>query len=61
MFKFIYEECRSTFNRIYKNGRQPLNQNYYCKRFAEIHEVKLNKHKEIIEHYKRFSREVEGD
>lgn len=61
MFKFDYEECRLTFSRIYKSGKVPLSQKYYCNRFAKMYGVNINKHKEIIEHYKRFLREVEGD
>lgn len=59
MFKFTYEECKSTFNKLYKSGKEPLNQEYYCKRLAKIHNIVLGKHKEVIEHYKRFLREVE--
>ena len=58
MFKFTYAECKATFNKIYKSGKEPLNQRYYCRRFAEIHNITLAKHKEVIEHYKRFLREV---
>ena len=61
MFKFTYEECKATFNKIYKSGRQSFNQKYYCKRFAEIHSIILSRHKEIIEHYKRFEKEVEEE
>ena len=59
MFKFTYEECKATFNKIYKSGKEPLNQSYYCSRFAEIHNITLGKHKEVIENHKRFLREVD--
>ncbi|MGG7144817.1 hypothetical protein ACQPVP_15345 [Clostridium nigeriense] len=58
MFKFTYEECKATFNKIYKSGKAPLNQSYYCSRFTEIHNIIPSKHKEIIEHYKRFVKEI---
>ncbi|MDB1956882.1 hypothetical protein PMY09_18050 [Clostridium tertium] len=61
MFKFTYEECKLTFIRIYKRTQQSLNQKYYCRRFAEIHHITLSKHKEVIEHYNRFVKELEGD
>lgn len=59
MFKitFMYEECRSSFNRMFCNGKIPLNEEYYCKRFADIHGVKLSKHPEINKYYKRFEKE----
>lgn len=57
MVKLTYEECRLTFNRIYKIGKAKLNLKYYCRRFAEIHGIHLKDHKEVIEHYKRFKKE----
>lgn len=60
MVKLTYEECRLTFNIIYKIGKIKLNQKYYCKRFAKIHGISLKNHKEVIEHYKRFKKELKG-
>lgn len=61
MAKLTYEECRLTFNIIYKIGKIKLNREYYCRRFAEIHGISLKNHKEVIEHYKRFKKELKGD
>ena len=61
MVKLTYEECRLTFNRIYKIGKVKLNQKYYCKRLVKIHGLNMKKHKEVIKHYKRFKEELEGN
>lgn len=61
MVKLTYEECRLTFNIIYKIRKVKLNREYYCKRFAKIHGISLKNHKEVIEHYKRFKKEIEKE
>lgn len=61
IFKLTYEECKLSFKRIYTNGgkRGILDKEYYCKSLCKKLNINLNKHKEILEHYDRFVKELE--
>ncbi|MBD7914226.1 hypothetical protein H9660_03615 [Clostridium sp. Sa3CUN1] len=61
IFKLTYEECKLTFKRIYTNGgrRGVLDKDYYCKSLCNKLKISLNKHKEILDHYDRFVKELE--
>lgn len=61
IFKLTYEECELTFRRIYTNRckRGILDKEYYCKSLCRKLNISLNKHKEILDHYDRFVKELE--